>query len=63
MEKKSSPDRKPNAKRREVSQLAVAPSMLYRYLLGAMPQAQLSSTVRFAATPEEIARLPEILEA
>lgn len=39
------------------------PGVLYRYLLGAMPQLQITMTVRSAATLEEVARLPEIVNA
>ena len=43
---------------------AAAPeSFLYLYLLGAMQQSQLTMTVRLACIPEEIARLPEIVQA
>jgi len=36
--------------------------MRYRYLLGAMQQIQIAMTVRALCIPEEVARLPEIVE-
>ncbi len=35
----------------------------YRYLMGAMPQIQLTETVRLMCIDEEIARLPDIIQA
>jgi hypothetical protein len=35
----------------------------YRYLMGAMSQNQLAMTVRLACIPEDVARLPDILES
>jgi len=35
----------------------------YRYLMGAMQQIQLTMTVRLACVPEEVARVPEIVQA
>jgi hypothetical protein len=39
------------------------PFYLYRYLMGAMPQNQLTTTVRLMCTDDEQQRLPEIIKA
>lgn len=38
------------------------PGVRYRYLLGAMQQLQITMTVRAQCIPEEVARLPEVIE-
>ncbi len=38
-------------------------SYRYRYLMGAMPQLQLTTTIRVACIPEDASRLPDIVEA
>lgn len=37
--------------------------VLHRFLLGAMQQAQVAMTVRHLGTPDDVARLPQIIEA
>jgi hypothetical protein len=42
--------------------VAIAGRVRYRYLLGAMQQAAITTTVRLLGTPEESQRLPQIVE-
>lgn len=61
--KSAQPKKRPPSRLKEENRvMAATASVLYRFLLGAMQQNRIAMTVRQLGTPDEVARLPQIIQ-